>query len=189
MSDEKSRSTQKQTIHWGKSEKSKGQILNVRSEIVSQRNRLLAAIDRIGMILSKPMFFSTLLFAHLIWIILNLPFYPWKPWDPYPFTFLATFASVEAPFISLLILMHQRRNTSIDELRAEIQLQVSLHIERQSSISLRLIRELQSGLKINTLQDRELLDRMEVFLDPQELLEVVRSQMAESEGSDPATAT
>jgi uncharacterized membrane protein len=30
--------------------------------------------------------------------VLNLPIFPWfRPWDPYPFVFLATFASAEAP--------------------------------------------------------------------------------------------
>ncbi len=179
--------SESETVHWGRTDKGKEEILNVRSKTLSKRNRLLKTIDKTGTALSKPVFFVVLFATHSGWILLNLPLYPWwEPWDPYPFTFLATLASVEAPFISLLVLMHQQRNSRIDELRAEIQLQVSLHVERQSSMSVRLLRELQRELRLKTNQDTELLDRMEVFLDPEELMTHIRDQMKESEGIDPA---
>lgn len=183
---EESQTTGQGTIHWGKITKGREEILNVRSEAMAQKTRLLSVIDKIGLVLSKPVFFLILLWLHVIWIILNLSIYPWwDPWDPYPFVFLATFASAEAPFISILILMHQQRNTRIDELRGEIQLQVSLHVERQTSMTLRMLREIQNGLKMATDQDKELLDRMEAFLDPRELMDSVRNQMTAVEGSDP----
>ena len=56
-------------------------------------------------------------------VVLNLPVFPWfRPWDPYPFILLATFASAEAAFIALLVLMYQRRNARISELREEVSL-------------------------------------------------------------------
>jgi uncharacterized membrane protein len=184
MNREKSQFSDSDTIHWRR--KGREDILNVRSETIARRTRLLSVIDKIGSALSKPGFFLILLLSHLTWIFLNLPFSPGKPWDPYPFIFLATLASVEAPFIAILILMHQQRNTRIDELRGEIELQVSLHIERQTSMTLRILRELQKGLQVPTEQDKELLERMEAFLDPLELMQFVRDQLKEIEGVDPA---
>jgi uncharacterized membrane protein len=177
-------------VHYGKTGKSAVDILNVRREAMSERTRLLSFIDWIGSVLNQPIFFMSLLFVHAAWILLNLPVYPWfDPWDPYPFTFLATIASAEAPFISLLILMHQQRNTRIDELRAEVQLQVSLHVERQTAMSLRLLREVLGGLQTKSGQNHELLGRMEEFLNPRELMQHIREQMEASEGTDPARTT
>lgn len=57
---------------------------------------------------------------------------------------LATIASVEAPFIALFVLMHQKRETNVEELRGEVELQVALHTEREVTMLLRLVAELAS---------------------------------------------
>ena len=120
----------------------KDEILNVRGEVVKRRTRLSTLVEWVGHVLSHPGFFLILLAVHLAWILLNLPIYPWfQPWDP--FTFLATIASLEAPFIALMVLMHQQRDQRISELREETHLQVSLHVEREITMALRLLDELQ----------------------------------------------
>ena len=116
--------------------------------------------------LSHPAFFLALLASHLLWIVLNLPIYPWwEPWGPYPFIFLATIASAEAPFIALLVLMHQQRNQRLSELREETPLQVSLHMEREVSWVLHLLPE-----------------RLQEELDARRLMEEVRCDLHRTQG-------
>ena len=165
------------------------EILNVRGEVARRRTRLSALIERVGHVLSHPAFFFALLAGHLLWILLNLPIYPWfAPWDPYPFTFLATIASVEAPFIALLVLMHQQRSQRVSELREETHLQVSLHVEREVSMALRQLEKLQRKDKTAAGQDPELLQRLQEDLDPQRLMEEVRRDLRRAEGGDSPTA-
>jgi uncharacterized membrane protein len=170
--------------HWQSIGKDTDEILNVRREVLRRRGRMAAFTDRIGRILSQPLLFTALLALHLGWVLLNLPLWPWRPWDPYPFTFLATIASAEAPFITLLILMNQRRERDVSELRDEILLQVALHSERQSTMTLRLLREIQQKLDVDTDQSGEILERMQENLDPRHLLENVRRSLRRDEGSD-----
>lgn len=174
--------------HW-KHIRNKGrQIMSVREEI-EQRSRPEAKLVRsIGNVLSHPWFFILVLAAHVLWIIGNLPYWPWQPPDPYPFTFLATIASVEAPFIALLVLMHEQRIASIDELREELDLHVSLHLERQMSVVLRMLVELEQQLNVPTNEDPELLDQMQHDLDPQMLIEHLRQRLQRAEGGSPSTS-
>jgi uncharacterized membrane protein len=134
-------------------------------------------------------FFLSFLAAHLLWIALNLPLYPWwKPWDPYPFVFLATVTSAEAPFMGLMVLMYQQRNQRIAELREETHLQVSLHAERQLSMVLRMLGEMQQQLGVETQPDPELLAHLQQDLDTRELLANLRRDLRQVEGDNAITA-
>ena len=172
-----------------KGEKSAEEILNVREEVTKRRSRLAAAIERTGEAMSSPVLFVALLAAHLLWIAANLPFVPWTPWDPYPFPFLATVASAEAPFLALLILMHQQRQEHVDELRGEVALQVSLQVERETPAMLRMLERIQERLGVEPdPADREALDRLRSDLDAHRLLENVRQHLHEDEGDGPTQA-
>ena len=175
--------------HWDHIGTRAEEIFNVRAEIGKQRTRMPALIERLGNSLAQPVFFLSLLMLHLLWIVLNLPLYPWwQPWDPYPFILLATLTSAEAPFIALMVLMYQQRNQRIAELREETNLQVSLHTERQLSMVLRLLSEMQQQLGIETQQDAALLARLQQDLDTQWLLANLRRDLRQSEGENVVTA-
>lgn len=161
----------------------KDEVLNVRAAMMKRRGWIGSLIDATGRRLSHPPFFIALLVTHLLWIVLNTGVIPGlEPWDPYPFTFLATIASVEAPFISLLILMRQHRDERVAELRQETSLQVSLHIEQEVTASLRMLRELQQAMKVQTQVDGEVLEHMQKPIDPEHLLDHLEKHLDESEG-------
>ena len=163
------------------------EILNVRTEMMRRRGAMAAAIDHTGAFLAHPFFLLGLLALHLGWVVVNIrALVPFEPWDPYPFVFLATIASAEAPFISLLILMRQRRDGRIEELREEIELQVSLHMEKKLTHVVRVLGRIQDKLGVEAPGGRALLTRHEEELDPQRLLEILEAHLEESE-SDPAT--
>jgi uncharacterized membrane protein len=178
----KSNSDGPEADHWESIGQGAGNVLDVRRDLVRKRGRAAALVDNLGRTLASPAFFWLLVGSHLLWVLANLPLFPWKPWDPYPFTFLATVASVEAPFLSVLILMHQRRQQRIGELREEINLQLSLHVERQSTMTLRLLNEIQGRLDMQSQQDRETLRHMMQNLDPQRLMDSVERRMDAEEG-------
>ncbi len=160
------------------------EIMNVREEVLRRQSRLSAAIGRIGQALARPGFFAGLLAFHVLWVLVNLRWVPWKPWDPYPFTFLATLASAEAPFITLLILMNQSRNRRIAELREETDLQISLHVEREVTMALRLLHSLHQHFGIPVKQDPRIMKEMEENLDPEALLDHLRKHIRAEEGDD-----
>jgi uncharacterized membrane protein len=180
---------QRKSPHWNQVRKSAYEILNVRAEITRQQHRSGALVEDIGRALTHPMFFIGLLSGHLLWVVLNLPVFPWfRPWDPYPFILLATFASAEAPFIALLVLMYQRRSARISELREELDLQVSLHLERQMSAMLRLLGEVQERLDIGSREDPALMERLQRDLDPRQLMQSLRRHLQRDEADEEATA-
>lgn len=154
------------------------EILNVRATIMQDEGRLAAVVDRIGQNLGRPMLFFALLAAVLLWAAVNLrAFSGVEPWDPYPYMLLATLTSALAPFLTLLVLMYQRRNSRIAELRQEFDLQVALHLERQMSMVLRLLREAHEHAAVPTRQSRELLDSLQAELDAEGLMTNVRREL------------
>ena len=173
--------------YWADLRASKGGVLPVREIMERRRGRLAALVETVEYVLAHPVFFVALLATHLLWVVANLPWIPWwEPWDPYPFTFLATVASAEAPFIALLLLMRQRRDRRVGELRDEIDLQVTLHIERQTTEVLKMLDALRShvGAPVADL-DLEGLEEMKQRLDPQQLLEDTLKELEEAEPSGP----
>lgn len=170
---------------WRSISERRQKIVSVREEIVERRGWLGAAIDWIGRILTNPLFFSLFLLAHLAWIVLNLGWVPAvEPWDPYPFVFLATVASAEAPFVALLVLMWQQRDRRINEVREEVSLQVSLHVERENTAILRMLREM--GRQMELAFDREEIDELTKDLDAEDLMSTVRHRLEEAGEQDPA---
>lgn len=173
------------SAYWREIRERKKEIVSVREEMMRRRTRLAAVIDRTGDLLAHPVFFSAMLALHLAWLLLNSGWIPGvRPWDPYPFVFLATVASAEAPFIALLVLMRQSRDQRIDELREEVSLQVELHMERETSRALEMLAAIQDRLGIERPADDD-LDRMTERVDPRDLLHDLRERLDEAEGAPP----
>lgn len=172
---------------WSDVRNKAGEILSIRDEVTRQRSRPAQWVDAIGRVLARPLFLIAIVAFHVAWIVLNLPLMPWRPWDPYPFTFLATLASIEGPFFSLLVLMAQQRQSRVNELREEVSLQVSLHAERKTTMALRLLQEVEGGLNIKSDQKPEVLKDFSKPLDPEHLTVDLRNELRRDESTDEAT--
>lgn len=184
MSAESHQGSEQPRAYWRSLHKSREEILNVRAEMMRQRGKPAVVIDSTGRFLATPVLFFILLLTHVGWVVLNVGAFGVTPWDPPPFTLLATIASVEAPFIALLILMRQNRDSRIDELREEIDLQVVLHIEREVTRNLRLLDAIREKLdvKLDAIDGQEVLDEMKEELDPKQLMTYLRKHIEEAEG-------
>lgn len=163
-------------------QRSKDEIINVRAEAARSRTPLQRALVRVARAISHPWFFAAELALHTGWVVMNTGWVPGiSPWDPYPFGLLAGLASVQALFIGLLILMYAEQESRMGEVREEMELQVALHDERETSKVLRMLTEIQDALGIHGAErDRE-LELMSKPIDPEQLREVTRQHIEEAD--------
>lgn len=83
------------------------------------------------------------LLAHVVffagWIVLNLG---GSGFDPYPYTFLLFGVSIEAIFLSIMVLISQNLASVENERRHHLDLQINLLNERETTAIMRLLTEL-----------------------------------------------
>lgn len=77
------------------------------------------------------------------WIVLNAGIIPGiRPFDPFPFILLTMTVSLEAIFLTIIVLMSQNRQAYVATLRDELELQVNLIAERELTKALQLLANL-----------------------------------------------
>ena len=103
--------------------------------------------------------------AHVIWFAIwipwNLGWFGFHVFDPYPFGLLTMVVSLEAIFLSIFMLIAQKRESAIGELREELALQVNLRIEEEMTKTLQLVAGLYTRLGHRVAEDPELADMMQ----------------------------
>lgn len=91
-----------------------------------------------------------------LWIAINYGYWPIIPvFDPEPFNLLTMVVSLEAIFLSIIVLMSQNRQSYISTLREELDMQVNLIAEREITKILKLLRIIINHHGI-ILKDKEL---------------------------------
>jgi len=123
------------------------------------------------------------LVAHVVWFVIwipwNLGWFGLPEFDPYPFGLLTMVVSLEAIFLSIFVLMAQKRESAIAELREELALQVNLRIEEEATKTLQLVAGLYTRLGHRMSDDPELIDMMQP-LDVAGLEKALSVQIAEA---------
>ena len=103
---------------------------------------------------------TVFLFIHIawfsVWILWNTGTLGLRPFDPFPYGLLTLVVSLEAIFLSIFLLLGQRRESAIAELREEITLQVTLRVEEEVTKSLQLMAGLYARLGYKIGEDPEL---------------------------------
>ncbi len=121
------------------------------------------------------------------WLLWNLDLLGLRPFDPFPFGFLTLVVSLEAIFLSIFVLLGQRRESAIAELREEITLQVILRAEEEITKTLQLVAGLYTRLGHRMGEDEELRAMLQP-LDPkvieQEMLAQIRAANVGSRRSE-----
>jgi uncharacterized membrane protein len=118
-------------------------------------------------------------FWFAVWIPWNLGWFGLPEFDPYPFGLLTMIVSLEAIFLSIFVLMAQKRESAIAELREELALQVSLRMEEELTKTLQLVAGLYTRLGHRVAEDPELSDMMQP-LDVVGLERALANQIAEA---------
>lgn len=101
--------------------------------------------DRIAAAIAKFCGSMTFVWIHVAvfaaWIGYNtLPLF--KPFDPYPFTFLTLVVSLEAIFLSTFILISQNYELRISERRNMLDLQINLLSEQENTKMLQILEQI-----------------------------------------------
>jgi uncharacterized membrane protein len=83
------------------------------------------------------------------WICINRGLVPGVPiFDPYPFNFLTMSVSLEAIFITIAVLNTQNRMARQSDRRAQLDLQINLLAEQESTATLRLLQRIAERLGV-----------------------------------------
>jgi uncharacterized membrane protein len=151
--------------------------------IKAQHNAERSVVESIADELNDFAASTPYLVGHLVWFLLWLPWnLGWlglRAFDPYPFGLLTMIVSLEAIFLSIFVLMAQKRESAIAELREELALQVNLRIEEEMTKTLQLVAGLYTRLGHRVAEDPELRDMMQP-LDVAALERELQLQIAEA---------
>lgn len=116
------------------------------------------------------------------WVYINIGKVPGiLVFDPYPFSLMNSFVSIEAIFLTVIVLMSQNRESQRDVLRNELGLQVELISEKEITKILKLLKIFLATQK-NTKFDHELED-MTQEMDAGYIERKLEEQLENNEGS------
>lgn len=149
----------------------------LKAQHASQRSFLEVLADGLNSIASSAPFLALHVVWFAVWILLNTGVFGNEPWDPFPFGLLTMIVSLEAIFLSIFVLMAQKRESAIAELREELALQVNMRMEEEVTKTLQLVAGLYTRLGHVMGEDEELgdmLQPLDVLRIEQELLEEIR---------------
>ena len=131
--------------------------------IKAQRAADRTLVDDIAEKLNDVAASTPFLVAHVVWFLVWIP---WNvgafrrlgvhPFDPFPFGLLTMIVSLEAIFLSIFVLLAQKRESAIQELREELSLQVALWTEQEVTKTLQLVTGLYRRLGHPLAEDAEL---------------------------------
>lgn len=123
----------------------------VRLQQQTEKNH--SGAERIADLVARVAGNTPFIILHVVWfgtwILLNLGAVPAIPtWDPFPFSFLTLVVSLEAIFLSLLVLMAQNRLTQDADKRAHLDLQINMLAEQESTATLKMLEQISHHLGI-----------------------------------------
>ena len=102
-----------------------------------------------------------------------------KPLDPFPFVGLAMWASVEAIFLSIFVLISQNRSAEVAEARADLDVQINLLAEHEITHLVRQIDAIAAKLQVQV--DEAQVEQLKKDVD---LTEVLQQIKAVNEGNE-----
>lgn len=101
---------------------------------------------------------SPFILLHVLWFGLWVVFNSgvistFTPFDPFPFSFLTLIVSLEAIFLTLLVLMSQNRMTKEADKRAHLDLQINMLDEQESTLILKMVQKISKHLGLEDETD------------------------------------
>jgi uncharacterized membrane protein len=132
----------------------------LKARYASKRSRVEVVADRLAKIGSSAGFLAFHVVWFTVWIGWNVGLGGGKPFDPFPFGLLTMVVSLEAIFLSILVLLVQSREAQIAELREEITLQVILRMEEEVTKTLQLVAGLYTRGGHQLSEDAELQEML-----------------------------
>ncbi|MEO8561190.1 MAG: DUF1003 domain-containing protein [bacterium] len=154
----------------------------IKAQHAAHRTLLERFVDALNEIASSVWFLVAHFIWFLVWILWNTGVFGMPRFDPYPFGLMTTIVSLEAIFLTIFVLMAQKRESAIAELREELGLQVSLRVEQEVTKTLQLVAGLYTRLGHRVSDDPELhhmLQPLDVKAIERDLLEQIEAATAQ----------
>ena len=114
-------------------------ILELEKQAIQSRSTAEHIADKVTTFAGSTPFIIFHLVWFGLWILVNVRIIPGITFDPYPFSFLTLVVSLEAIFLTLLVLMSQNRMTKEADKRAHLDLQINLLSEQETTLTLRMV--------------------------------------------------
>jgi uncharacterized membrane protein len=122
-----------------------------------------------------------------LWILLNTGRVGVRTFDPFPYGLLTMIVSLEAIFLSTVVLISQNRLSGEIERRADLDSHIGLLTEHEVTRVLQMLDAIQRKMGIDDDESSELAD-LEMETKPEDVLaEIERLQQRAVSGKEPAT--
>jgi uncharacterized membrane protein len=132
----------------------------IKAQHAAERTLFEGLADGLNVLASSTPFLLVHVVWFVVWIPWNLGLLGLKPFDPFPFGLLTMVVSLEAIFLTIFVLMSQKRESKIAELREELMLQVNLRMEEEVTKTLQLVAGLYTRMGHVMAEDEELGDML-----------------------------
>ncbi len=149
----------------------------VKAQHAAKRSRIERVANQLTYIASSTPFLLTHILWFGGWVAWNSGAFGLRAFDPFPFGLLTLVVSLEAIFLSILVLMAQGRESAIAELREEVTLQVNLRTEAEVTKLLQLLSGLYTRQGYRLGEDEELQQMLQP-LDPTDIERDLMEQIA-----------
>lgn len=121
-------------------------------------------------------FFAFNFVWYFLWFVWNAGLIPGLPViDPYPHNFLTMIVSLEAIFLSIIVLISQNRQSGIADLREEIDFNINVRAEKEITKILNMVDKIHDHLGLDNEDDQE-LNEMKLDTDLNDLESQITEQ-------------
>lgn len=133
----------------------------IKVQRAAERSWIDVIADALNGFAASSAFFVLHAMWFAVWVLWNTGMLGLRTFDPYPFGLLTMVVSLEAIVLSIFVLMAQKRESAIAELREEMSLQVALRLEEEVTKTLQLVAGLYTRLGHKVAEDDELHDMLQ----------------------------
>lgn len=133
----------------------------IKAQRAAQRSWIEAIAEALNGVAASTPFLVLHALWFAVWILWNVGALGLRVFDPFPFGLLTMIVSLEAIVLSIFVLMAQKRESAIAELREEMSLQVALRLEEEVTKTLQLVAGLYTRLGHRVAEDPELREMLQ----------------------------
>ena len=130
-------------------------IMKLEKEAIHSRSPAEHIADKITTFAGSTPFLIVHVIWFGLWVIANVGLIPGlTPFDPFPFSFLTLVVSLEAIFLTLLVLMSQNRMIKEADKRTHLDLQLNMLAEQEATALLKLVQRIGKHLGVEEESDQ-----------------------------------
>lgn len=156
---------------------SRREIISLKAKAALKRTWLEKSADWMAGLLGSITFFILNAIWFLVWMVINSGAIKGiTPFDPFPFGFLTMTVSLEAIFLSIIVLISQNRAAKVDQLRQEIDLQLNTISEQEITKIMEMLSKIMEHSHLNTSRDPVLKEMLKP-IDREKIEEELNKQM------------